>query len=83
MLHSHVAKGGANLSSGERQLLCFARALLSDARVLILDEATSNLDERSDAAVQAVLRDEFEQQARGVEGGGVAHRVEGTGGLLT
>ena len=51
MLFAEVSKGGANLSSGERQLLCFARALLeTSARVLILDEATSNLDEQSDAA---------------------------------
>eukprot|EP00962_Isochrysis_galbana_P020419 scaffold5952_cov91-Isochrysis_galbana.AAC.1 len=64
MLATHVTKGGANLSSGERQLLCFARAMLGDARILILDEATSNLDEGSDAAMQALLRDEFAEQAR-------------------
>ena len=59
MLSQKVSKGGTNLSSGERQLLCFARALLGDARVLVLDEATSNLDEASDAAMQALLRSEF------------------------
>lgn len=59
MLHAHVAKGGTNLSSGERQLLCFARAMLAGAHILILDEATSNLDEAADAAMQALLRDEF------------------------
>ncbi|KAL1500520.1 hypothetical protein AB1Y20_013176 [Prymnesium parvum] len=58
-IDSHVTKGGSNLSSGERQLLCFARALLSNAQILILDEATSNLDEKSDAAIQALLRSEF------------------------
>ena len=47
-----MAKGGANISSGERQLLCFARAMLEGSRILILDEATSNLDEASDAAMQ-------------------------------
>lgn len=65
MLHAHVAKGGSNLSSGERQLLCFARAMLGDAKILILDEATSNLDEGSDAAMQALLKDEFAEQVRG------------------
>jgi len=59
MLERSVSKGGSNLSSGERQLLCFARSLLEDAKILILDEATSNLDEGSDAAIQKLLRDEF------------------------
>jgi ABC-type multidrug transport system fused ATPase/permease subunit len=61
MLHMVLEKGGANLSSGERQLLCFARALLNVGTrpVLILDEATSNLDAASDAAVQSLLRSEF------------------------
>ena len=59
MLIQEVSKGGANLSSGERQLLCFARSLLEDAKILILDEATSNLDEASDASIQMLLRNEF------------------------
>ena len=59
MLSHEVSKGGTNLSSGERQLLCFARSLLEESKILILDEATSNLDETSDAAIQALLRTEF------------------------
>ena len=59
---STVTKGGTNLSSGERQLLCFARALLESAPILVLDEATSNLDAASDEAIQQLLRDEFERQ---------------------
>ena len=60
MLTAEVEKGGSNLSSGERQLLCFARALLQRRPILILDEATSNLDAASDARIQAVLRVEFD-----------------------
>ena len=64
MLHLQLDKGGGNLSSGERQLLCFARALLSvrTRPILVLDEATSNLDAASDAAVQGLLRAEFRQR---------------------
>ena len=58
MLDREVSKGGTNLSSGERQLLCFARSLLEDASILVLDEATSNLDETSDASIQQLLRNE-------------------------
>jgi len=60
MLHSEVEKGGANLSSGERQLLCFARALLQRRPILVLDEATSNLDADSDMRIQTLLRTEFD-----------------------
>ena len=48
-----ITKGGTNLSSGQRQLFCFARAILGRALILVLDEATSNLDDASDAKIQA------------------------------
>jgi ABC-type multidrug transport system fused ATPase/permease subunit len=44
------------LSSGQRQLVAFARAFLADPRVLILDEATSSLDLPSERLVQHALR---------------------------
>jgi ABC-type multidrug transport system fused ATPase/permease subunit len=52
-----VTDGGANVSAGERQLICLARALLRDARIYIADEATANVDSAADASIQAVLRE--------------------------
>ena len=61
MLEQAVDKGGSNLSSGERQLLCFARALLQRRPVLVLDEATSNLDAVTDEKMQLLLRTELSE----------------------
>lgn len=48
-----VEERGSTLSAGQRQLIAFARVLLSDPRILILDEATSNIDTRTEEALQA------------------------------
>ncbi|GAC1652998.1 MAG: ABC transporter ATP-binding protein [Candidatus Dormibacteraceae bacterium] len=51
-----VRRRGVRLSSGQRQLVAFARAFLADPRVLILDEATSSLDLPTERLVQRALR---------------------------
>jgi ATP-binding cassette, subfamily B, bacterial len=51
-----VRRRGVRLSSGQRQLVAFARAFLANPRVLILDEATSSLDLPSERLVQHALR---------------------------
>ena len=50
-----VMERGSTLSSGERQLLSFARTLAYDPRILILDEATSNIDTETELLIQDAL----------------------------
>lgn len=52
---SRLAERGRNLSTGERQLLAFARALARDPAILVLDEATSSVDAESEARIQTAL----------------------------
>lgn len=51
-----VGERGARLSTGQRQLLSFARALCQDPAVLVLDEATASIDSQSEEALQEVTR---------------------------
>lgn len=54
-LDSDVGEDGGMLSTGEKQLLSFARALLADPKILVLDEATASIDTVTEKAIQDAI----------------------------
>ena len=62
---------GRTLSSGERQLVSFARALAGDPEVLVLDEATSHVDSGTEAKIQEAI----DRMVQGRTSVIVAHRL--------
>jgi ATP-binding cassette subfamily B protein len=70
-LATEVGERGANLSEGERQIVCFVRAFLADPSILLLDEATSAVDTRTEALILRALRALAERRTTFV----IAHRL--------
>jgi ATP-binding cassette subfamily B multidrug efflux pump len=70
-LDTMVGEKGHALSTGQRQLLSFARALAFDPELLILDEATANIDSETEAALELVL----DRLLQGRQAIIVAHRL--------
>jgi len=68
---TEVQEGGALLSTGQRQLISFARALLADPRILILDEATSSVDTQTERMIQEAM----ERMLKGRTSFVIAHRL--------
>ena len=66
-----VSERGVNFSTGQRQLLSFARALTREPQLLLLDEATSSVDTETEALIQDALRHLMEGKTSIV----VAHRL--------
>lgn len=62
---------GENISQGQRQLLAIARAFVADPRILILDEATSNVDTRTEKAIQDAMQRVMQNRTSIV----IAHRL--------
>lgn len=68
---TRVLESAANLSVGQRQLLCIARAVLCDPRILIMDEATANIDTVTEILIQKALVGLFRGRTSVV----IAHRL--------
>ncbi len=54
-IDSDVGEGGDLLSTGEKQLISFARAILADPRILVLDEATASVDTLTEQKIQTAI----------------------------
>ena len=68
---SIVTERGSTFSSGERQLLTFARTIASKPKILILDEATANIDSETEELIQNSL----EKMRKGRTTIAIAHRL--------
>ncbi len=66
-----VEEEGLNFSQGERQLISIARAILSNPEILILDEATSNIDTKTEKAIQRGMQELMKGRTSFV----IAHRL--------
>ncbi len=69
--NSQVGEGGSSLSTGEKQLLSFARALLADPRIFVLDEATSSVDTVTEQLIQSAIERVMEGRTSFI----IAHRL--------
>ena len=66
-----VGEGGNRLSTGEKQLLSFARALVGSPRIFVLDEATSSVDTETEQAIQRAIASALEGRTSFI----IAHRL--------
>ncbi|MDE6398703.1 MAG: ATP-binding cassette domain-containing protein, partial [Clostridiales bacterium] len=66
-----LTAAGSNISQGQRQLLAIARAFIADPKILILDEATSNVDTRTEKAIQDAMHRIMQNRTSIV----IAHRL--------
>ena len=69
--HGDVGEGGDLLSTGEKQLLSFARAILANPRIFVLDEATSSID----TVTEKLIQDAIENLMKGRTSFVIAHRL--------
>lgn len=68
---TEVGEGGSRLSTGEKQLISFARAVLADPRIFVLDEATSSVDTET----EKIIQDAIQKVLKGRTSFIIAHRL--------
>ncbi|MBQ1684618.1 MAG: ABC transporter ATP-binding protein [Clostridia bacterium] len=68
---TEVGEGGARLSTGQKQLISFARVILADPRIFVLDEATSSIDTETEALIQNAIGTVLQNRTSFI----VAHRL--------
>lgn len=68
---SDVGEGGDQLSTGEKQLISFARAVLADPRIFVLDEATASIDTKTEELIQHAISTLLENRTSFL----IAHRL--------
>lgn len=69
--NTDVGEGGGRLSTGEKQLISFARAIIADPRIFVLDEATSSIDTQTEQLIQKAT----EKLLKGRTSFIIAHRL--------
>jgi ATP-binding cassette, subfamily B, multidrug efflux pump len=69
--HHKVVERGSTFSSGQRQLIAFARTIAANPKILVLDEATANIDTETEEAIQTAL----EKMRKGRTTIAIAHRL--------
>ena len=68
---TEVGEGGVLLSTGQKQLISFARVILADPKIFVLDEATSSVDTETEAQIQDAIQKVLKNRTSFI----VAHRL--------
>jgi ATP-binding cassette subfamily B multidrug efflux pump len=75
-LNAELSERATNISSGEAQVINFARALISKPEIIVLDEATAKIDIKTEKVLQKFLEDYFDNSLSKTTAVIIAHRLE-------